>query len=431
MGKDDRNLTSLLIHGGLVWQDGAFRRGVDVWIKGNRIAEVGSGLEAPGAQRIDASGHLVLPGFVNAHTHAAMTLLRSYADDLPLQVWLEEHIWPVEANLEPEDVYWGTMLAIAEMIRAGITTFADMYFFMDEVGKAVEQTGIRAVLASSVFDGPSASEQLEEARRLAERWHGAGDGRIAVALGPHSPYACYENLKVVGEQARELGITVHIHLAETRKELEEIRQRHGLTPVGVVERAGLFEGPVVAAHCVHLEDGDFDILQRHGVRVAHNPSANMKLGSGRAPVQRMLEHGITVALGTDGPSSNNNLDLLEEARIASFLAKMEGETSALPAATCLQMATENGAKALGFPDVGRIAPGMQADIILVNTDAPHWKPLFDPVANLIYSAHSRDVSTVIVAGRVLMEKGRLLTIDEEEVMAKASERARALVARRR
>lgn len=425
-----------LITGGLVWQgsERGFVQGLDILGKGARIAEVASGLRgsgrAEGAKVIDASGHLVIPGLVNAHTHVAMTLLRSYADDLPLFEWLNEKIWPVEAKLTAEDVYWGTMLGIVEMVRAGVTTFADMYFFMEEVARAVRESGVRACLAEGMFDGEPWSRQFEAAKSLAADWHEAENGRIRVMLGPHSPYATYEGLKETAKSARELGVGIHIHLSETAREVEECRAKHGLSPVQVAEREGLFEAPVLAAHCVHVDDVDMEILSRYGVSVAHNPTSNMKLGSGRAPVQAMLERGINVALATDGASSNNNLDLLEEARLAAFLAKMEGDPAALPAAVCLDMATRRGAQALGFDDVGEIKPGFQADIVLVEATGPQWTPLHDPCANLVYSAASSDVSTVMVAGEIIMERRVFKTVDERRVLKEAAKRGLDLVKRR-
>jgi len=419
-----------------VWlgSERGFVPGLDVLVKGSRIVAVGPDLgKAPGAKGadvIDASGHIVIPGLVNAHTHAAMTLLRSYADDLPLFEWLTQKIWPVEAKLTPEDVYWGTMLAIVEMVRAGVTTFGDMYFHMEEVARAVRESGVRACLAEGMFDGESWSRQFEAAKSLAADWHEAEDGRIRVMLGPHSPYATFEGLKKVAKSARELGVGVHIHLSETAREVQESRAKHGLSPIQVAEREGLFEVPVLAAHCVHVDDADMEILRRYGVAVAHNPTSNMKLGSGRAPVQAMLERGIRVALATDGASSNNNLDLLEEARLAAYLAKMAGDPSALPAPACLDMATRQGAKALGFRDVGEIKPNFQADIVLVETSGPQWTPLHDPCANLIYSAASGDVSTVMVAGEIIMERRIFKTIDERRVLQEAARRGLDLVARR-
>lgn len=429
-----------LIRGGTVWVSqpegtARFEAGVDILIDGKSIAEVGPGIhsrlavegKASAVEVIEASGKLVIPGFVNAHTHAAMTLLRSYADDLPLHTWLTQKIWPVEARLTGDDVYWGTMLAIVEMMRAGVTTFADMYFFMDHVARAVAESGARAVIAPGMFDRSDWSEQIEAVRLLAEAWHEGADGRIRVMFGPHAPYSALGGFKPVTRAAKELGLRIHIHLSETRKEVEDTLREHGVTPIALAEREGLFDVPVLAAHCVHVTPEDMEVMARRGVAVAHNPTSNMKLGSGRAPVQAMLDRGILVALGTDGTSSNNNLDLLEEARLAAFLAKMEGEPSQLPAPVCLDMATINGAKALGLENVGALRPGFAADIAIIDTSGAHWVPPHDPCANLIYSGNSRDVETLLIDGELVMEGGVLRTVDEERILKEARERGIALV----
>lgn len=422
-----------LITGGLVWQGASrgFVRDVDILIEGSLIKEVAPGLrndpQVRGAEVFDASGSMIIPGLVNTHTHAAMTLLRSYADDLPLQEWLTQKIWPVEAKLTSDDVYWGTMLAIVEMVRAGVTTFADMYFYMDRVAEAVAETGMRAGVSVNLFDDDAFERNMADAEALYRNWHGQADGRIQVMLGPHAPYSAPGAMVRAAEAAKEWGVMVSIHLAETRREVEESLARHGLTPIAFAAKEGVLDAAVLAAHCVHVTPEDLDILKEKDVKVVHNPTANMKLGSGRAPVEAMLERGIVVALGTDGPSSNNNLDLLEEARLAAFLAKMEERPTALPAPVCLEMATVAGARALGHSDIGHVAPGYQADLVWIDMSGPHWQPAHDPCAHLIYSASSRDVTDVMVAGRFLMRKGELTTIDEERVLSEAARRGLDLV----
>lgn len=324
--------------------------------------------------------------------------------------------------MTPEDIYWGSLLAIAEMIRGGTTAFADMYFFEEQTARAVAESGIRAALAPGLVDGETFEARLHTTREMAATWHNTDGGRIRIMVGPHAPYTASQGLGRAAELAAELGLGLHIHLSETRREVEESLAQHGLTPIQVAERAGVFQVPTLAAHCVHATDADIEILRERKVKVAHNPTSNMKLGSGRAPVQKMLAAGVLVAIGTDGTASNNDLDMLEETRLAAFLAKLEEAPQALPASTCLAMMTVNGAEALGFSDVGRIAPGYQADIILVDTSGPHWAPLFDPAANLIYSGHASDVTTVMVAGRLLMANRELLTIDEERVLHEARQR---------
>ncbi len=373
---------------------------------------------------IDGGGRkLLMPGLVNAHTHLAMVLFRGYADDLPLDRWLEEAIWPAERELTAEEVYWGSLLGLAELIRSGTTAIADMYFFMDEVARAVEQSGLRALLAyGMIAPDPDPRErlerELERGLELAERWHGKADGRIRVALGPHAPYTCTDELwQRAVELARERELMIHTHLAETAREVEDFRARRGLTPVEHLERLGVFEAGVgvLAAHGVHLSESDICILAKYNnVAIVHNPTSNMKLGSGIAPVKELLEAGVELALGTDGAASNNNLDLLEEVRLAALLQKVRGDPTALPAAEALWLGTLGGARALGLEEVGIIREGMKADLIVLDLDQPHLIPEYDLVSNLVYAASSRDVETVIVDGQVVMEDRKILSFDEAE-----------------
>lgn len=406
----------------------------EIIIEGKYITHVGpAGSISPERtfdRVIDARDMLALPGFVNCHTHAAMTLLRSYADDLPLMQWLEEKIWPLEAKLKREDVYWGTLLCCLEMIRSGTTTFADMYFHMNQVARAVEKAGLRASLSRGMIGVvPGAEEALNYSRRFISDWHGKADGRITTMLGPHAPYTCPPDfIRRVMEMAAELKVGIHIHLAETQKEVEDIRRQYGKTPIGLMDELGLFEFPVLAAHCVHLDDDDIRILAEKKVGVAHNPESNMKLASGVAPVTRLLAAGAAVCLGTDGAASNNNLDMLEELRSAALLQKVATmDPMALPSFAALSMATVNGARMLGLNDVGLLKPGYKADIILINLQRPHLYPRHDLMAHLVYAAQSADVETVIVDGRVVMEKRKILTIDEEEVLFEVQKRAERLV----
>jgi len=380
---------------------------------------------------IQANDLLAIPGFVNAHTHAAMSLFRSFADDMPLLEWLEKKIWPAEARLTSEDVYWGTLLAIIEMLKSGTTCFADMYFFMPEVAKAVEESGIRASLARGLIGiAPEGEKSLDEGCQFAVDWRGKGNGRISVMLGPHAPYTCTPNyLEKVIRRAKELNLGLHIHLAETRNEVIEIQSKYGTTPVSLMNQIGLFDSPVLAAHCVHLSEEEMQILARSKVGIAHNPESNMKLASGIAPIQDLLSRNAIVALGTDGPASNNNLDLIQEMRSASLLQKVaSGNPTALSAYTSLEMATVKGAAALGLDsEIGRITPGAKADLVLLDTRKPHWQPLHRPISTLVFSSLAADVSTVIVDGKILLEKGRVLTVDENEVFNQVRKRADRLV----
>ncbi|TEB14504.1 5-methylthioadenosine/S-adenosylhomocysteine deaminase [Pelotomaculum sp. FP] len=381
---------------------------------------------------IDGSGMVAMPGFINCHTHASMTLLRSYADDLPLMKWLNEKIWPLEAKLQPEDCYWGAMLCCLEMIKSGTTTFADMYFEMDEVALAVEESGIRACLARGMVGaGPAAERAIEENVKLVKDWSGRADGRITTMFGPHAPYTCPPDyLKRVMTLAEKYDAGIHIHVAETQDEIRQIEEKYGMTPVQLLDSIGLFDLPVLAAHCVHLKQEDIAVLAAKKVGVAHCPASNMKLASGIAPVTELLKAGAIVGLGTDGAASNNNLDMMEEMRIASLLHKIAtGDPMAMPSFKSLQMATSNGARVLGLGDVGMLKPGMKADLILVDFQRPHLYPQHDLIAHLVYAAQSADVDTVIINGEIVMEDRLVLTIDEEEVMSRAQESAFRLAGR--
>lgn len=376
---------------------------------------------------IDAKGMVALPGFINCHTHAAMTLLRSYADDLPLMQWLSERIWPLENRLTGEDVYWGTMLCVLEMIKSGTTTFADMYFFMDDVAKAVRQSGMRASLSRGMIGvAPTAELALEESEAFVREWHGGADGRITTMLGPHAPHTCPPAyLEKVMALASKFNVGIHIHLAETLPEVSEIRKEYGKSPIAYVNDIGLLDFPVLGAHCVHVSPEDIKIMKDKDVRVAHNPESNMKLASGIAPVPHMLADGVTVGLGTDGAASNNNLDLMEEMRSAALLHKVNTmDPAAIPAYTALEMATSNGARALDLEkEIGILRPGYKADVILIDFEQPHLYPKHDLIAHTVYAAQSADVITVIIDGRVVMENRKVLTLDETEVLRKVQEHA--------
>jgi len=380
---------------------------------------------------IEGEHFVVTPGFVNSHTHAAMTLFRGYADDLPLMQWLNEKIWPAESRLKPKDVYWGTLLCCLEMIRSGTTTFADMYFHMDQAARAVEEAGLRASLSRGLIGvARGADRALGESRAFIKDWHRAAGGRITTLLGPHAPYTCPPDyLKKVMRLADELGVGIHIHVAETTSEIKEINEKYGCSPAALLHRAGLFSYPVLAAHCVHLNDDDMKLLAEHRVGVAHCPESNMKLASGVAPVARMLDAGITVGLGTDGAASNNNLDMVEETRTAALLQKVHtGDPTVIPAHRALAMATRDGARALGLgEEIGTIEVGKRADLVVWERHAPHLCPAFNVFADLVYAARASDIHTVIVDGRIIMRNREVLTLDEEKVMAEAARRARRLV----
>lgn len=369
---------------------------------------------------IDGKGMLAMPGLVNIHTHVAMTLFRSYADDMELMDWLQNKIWPAEDHLDDDIVYWGSMLAFAEMIRGGTTAFCDMYMFMDSCAKAADKAGIRGNLARGLAGiSPNAQSGLQENIELFEKWEGAGDGRFHVMLGPHAPYTCPPDyIRQVRDEAMKRGIPIHIHLSETKGEVENCLKEYGKTPIGLMNDLGLFELPTLAAHCVHVTDEDIAIMQEKHVRVAHNPGSNLKLASGIAPVVKMRKAGITVGLGTDGASSNNKLDMFAEMRLASLIHKANTyDPFAITATEAMEMATVDGAKCLGYDNLGKLEKGALADIILVDRSGFHWHPRFDSVSLAVYAGNSMDVDTVIINGKTVMRHKEMTTIDTEKLYA--------------
>ena len=409
----------------------------DILIIEDKIAAVGQvprEMLTSSEKIIEADNHLVMPGLINAHTHAAMTLLRSYADDLELMSWLNDEIWPAEAKMDAEDIYWGTMLAIAEMIRGGTTTFADMYGpFMNKVAEAVTSSGIRANLSRGCVGAADPDEvKIAENIALFEQYNNGSDGRIKVWFGPHAPYTCSkEYLQKLAQAAWERGSGIHVHLAETTSELEQIKEGYGLSPVEYLAQAGIFDGPCLAAHGVWLSDEEIAFLKAKNVSVAHNPVSNMKLSSGAAPVAKMLACGLNVGLGTDGASSNNSLDMFKEMAAAAFLSKLSTmEPTSLPAYEVLKMATVGSAKALHWDkEIGTLEAGKKADLILLDLNQPHFCPWNNSVNDLVYSAKSSDVTHTIVNGQILMEERKLLTIDLAEVMAHAKNCAKKITAK--
>lgn len=377
-------------------------------------------LKQESKELLDGHHRLAAPGLVNTHTHIAMGLFRNYADDLELMDWLENAIWPTEAKLNDHYVKWGTQLGIAEMLRSGTTTFSDMYFFMETTAQEVKATGIRAVLSRGLAGiAPTADVALVENADLYRKWHGFDHDRIKVLLGPHAPYTCPDNyMEKVIALSYEIGAGIHMHLSETKGEVENVMKATGKTPIAHMHDLGLFYNGALAAHCVHVTPEDMAIMAENKVAVAHNPQSNLKLASGIAPVPEMLKAGITVGLGTDGSASNNNADMLEEVRLAAMLHKARlYDPKAIPAQVAWNMGTLEGAKALGYQDLGELKEGFRADIALYNTDQVHWMPRYNDLAALVYSANSADVESVIVAGKVLMKDKELLTIDEEQLRA--------------
>lgn len=372
---------------------------------------------------IDGHDMLAMPGLVNTHTHVAMTLFRSYADDMALMDWLQNKIWPAEDHLDDDIVYWGSTLAFAEMIRGGTTSFCDMYMFMDACARAADKAGIRGNLARGLAGiGPNGQKGIDENVELYKNWNGAGDGRFKVMMGPHAPYTCPPDyIKKVRDVAEKYDMPIHIHLSETKGEVENCEKEYHMTPIALMDSLGLFERPTLAAHCVHVTDDDIRIMKERHVSVAHNPASNLKLASGIAPVPKMRKAGITVGIGTDGASSNNKLDMFAEMRLTALIHKAAGyDPFAITAKEAVDMATRDGAKCLGYDNLGELKEGYLADIILVDRSGFHWKPRFDSVSLAVYAGNSMDVDTVIINGKPVMEHKELLTIDTEKMEAEVS-----------
>lgn len=414
---------------------GAVLRGADIAIDNGVILAVG---RAPSDfqpdETLDGTDLVALPGFWNAHTHAAMTFERGYGDDLPLDRWFNEKIWVAESALTADDVTWGAALAAAEMIRGGTVGFADHYFYMDRVAEIAEQSGLKALLAWCVFGLPSEiGEGLRGAVDFAHRYQGAAGGRIRTVLGPHAPYTCPpEFLKRVGETARKENLGIHIHLSESDEQLANSLQKHGRTPPAHLDALGIFDvpGPRIAAHCIAVTEDDRALLAARGVSVVQCPGCHMKLGMGVTPVPDLLARGVNVALGTDGPASGNNLDMLEEAQLAGLMQKNHlRDAEVLPGDSVLRMASRGGALAMGFETSGAIAPERAADIILFDFHRPHLRPRNSLVGNIVHSAKAGDIRHSIIDGRIVMKDFRLLTIDEERILWEAERRAFDMLAR--
>lgn len=409
-----------------------------VGVEGRRIALVTESVEAADAwcaarrevRVIDGRGGILLPGLVNTHCHMAMTLQRSYADDLALMEWLNEYIWPFESRQTDDDIRTGALLGAAEMLLGGVTSVVDMYWSESAIFDAVDRAGMRALLCSSYLDS-----RLEAFDRdlPALREKCSSSTRIRAGLAPHAAYTCSaENLRRGAELCRRCDLPLTVHVAETLDEQRMIRERCGMTPVEYLDSLGVLDDRTIAAHCVHLTDGDRRILRERGVHVAHCPTSNMKIASGVAPVERLRLEGVNCTVATDGPSSNNDLDMWEEMRNASFLQKVSTmDPCAVPAYELLRMATVGGAAAIGHAgELGVVREGALADLVLLDTSKPHFHPRHDVVANVAYCAKASDVDTVVVDGEIRVERGRLCGIDPAGLYADAESAVRRILARR-
>ena len=445
----ERERVDLLVTGGTVVTMDPARTVIEngaVAIRGERIVAVGPADELNrryrARRRLRADQHLILPGFINTHTHAAMNLYRGVADDRVLEEWLRDYIFPLEAKLTTADlVYWGTKLAALEMILGGTTTFTDMYYFEDEVARAASEAGLRAVVGQTILDFPAPdfhtpAETLRHTEEFIVRWR--NHPLVIPAVAPHSAYTCSaETLRAAAELARRTGAPLLIHLAESAGEMKTLKERTGQTPVQYLAGLGVFEGRVLGAHCIYVDEADRALLAQKGVGCAHNPTSNIKLASGIAPVVALRAAGVPVGLGTDGAAgSNNDLDLMEEMDLAAKLQKIAAnDPRVLPAPEALALATIEGARALGLEkEIGSLEPGKRADLILVRRDAPHAIPSYDVYSLIVYSLKASDVETSIINGRVVMERRRVLTLDEKEIRRHTEEyaaRVREVIGARR
>ncbi len=371
---------------------------------------------------INAQGKIAAPGLVNAHTHSPMVLLRNYANDYAIQKWLFDYIIPAENKLSSENIYWGAQLAVAEMIQSGTTAFLDMYLYMEEVAKVVAETGIKACLSKDIIKSKvrenDAIIDKNSFKDFYNQWHNY-DERIKVNAEIHSVFLYDEkSLRKAAEVAKEMNTSIHIHILEGVNERNISMDMHGASPLEVCQKVGILDTPVIAAHCIHLDERDFEMIREKDIIPVHNPSSNMILGSGISPVPEMIQKGIMVALGTDGAASNNNLNMFEEMHLASLIHKgVHNDPEQMKAHEVFRMATKNGAEALGF-NSGSIEKGKEADLILIDIEKAHIQPLRNPISALTYSVQASDVDTTIVNGKILMENRELTTIDIEKVMSK-------------
>jgi 5-methylthioadenosine/S-adenosylhomocysteine deaminase len=423
----------LLINGTIVTMDdekNIYSPGA-LLIKEGKIADVGEEKTLkemyPREPMRDLEGKIVMPGLINAHTHTPMVLFRGLADDLPLDTWLQDYIWPMENKMiDPDFIRRGGLLGILEMIASGTTAFNDMYFFQDVLAGAVKESGMRALLGQGLIDFPTPEaktpqEGIAKLTALAEKWE--EDDQVRISICAHAPYTCSsELLKKAYHLSEKHHLPFHIHVAETRKEADLIKEKKKEESiVEYLDRLGVLDSHVVAAHCVWISEKDMDIFHHRKVKIAHNPTSNLKLGSGTAPLHLMQKHGLTVSLGTDGAASNNSLDLFREIRLAALLSKgLQQDPELIPAYQALEMATINGARALGMDDItGSLEIGKFADFIVIDTSAPAMRPLYHPVSHLAYTAGRENVEEVYASGKLLYRKGEYFTLDAEKILAEA------------
>ncbi len=394
----------------------------DVAIAGNRIGAVeptGTIHPSRARQTIEAEGMVAMPGLINTHSHVPMVIFRGLAEDVPLEKWFNEYMWPLESNLQEEDVYWGMLLGLVEMIEAGVTSVADHYFHMDQAARAVEEAGTRAALGWAVF-GNQGEAMLDRTAQFVEQWQGAAGGRITTWLAPHAPYTCDDDfLRATAERARDLDAGIHIHVAETAGQTQASLENRGLTPIGVLETTGVLDRPTILAHAIGATPADIQLLAGRPAGVAHAPKTYLKLAMGTAPVVAFREAGVPVGLATDGAVSNNTLDVWESMRLMAMTQKQaQASPEVMTIAQVLHVATRDSAQVIGLAgQVGAIEPGYLADLILVDMSGAHLQPLHSVTASLVYATRASDVRTVIVDGQVIMRDRQLLTLDKAEIIA--------------
>lgn len=395
--------------------------GQDVAIRGNAIVAVqptGAPPPPDAGEILEANGQLLMPGLINCHAHVPMVIFRGLAEDVSLETWFNEYMWPLESNLQEEDVYWGMLLGLVEMIEAGVTCVADHYFFMDRAAEAVQQAGTRAALGWAAFDSQGIAA-LDRTAEFCRRWQGAADGRITTWMAPHAPYTCDDDfLRAARDRAADLGVGIHVHVAETRGQTEAHVQKRGLTPIRLLDELGILKLPTILAHAVGATEDDLRLLADRPAGVAHCPKTYLKLAMGIAPVHAMRRAGVAVGLGTDGAVSNNTLDVWESMRLMALTQKeATGAPENLTLGETLAIATRGSAQVVGLGDrLGSVEPGKLADLILVDLDGAHHQPLHSVPASLVYAARAADVRTVIVGGRTIMRDRQLLTLDKGEII---------------
>ncbi|MDK7722657.1 amidohydrolase [Peptoniphilus lacrimalis] len=404
----------------------------DIFIEGNLIKKIGNNLQIKASEVIDGNFLLMTPGFVNGHTHLGMSYFRNYADDLKLMDWLENEIWPIENKLTADDIYWSSLLSICENIKSGVTNFCDMYYEMDRVCDATTISGIRGTLTRGLTDNDGkGKEKLKSVRELYNNYHNKANGRIKVVPAPHAIYTCSENfLREISDLSKDLDGIINIHLSETKGEVENSLKEHGMTPISYVNSLGLLDNHVIAAHCVHITDEEISLIKDKKFYPIYNPTSNLKLASGFTPVEKLLKNNIIMGIGTDGDSSNNSQNLLQDMHIGAIVNKArEMDEQAVKAIEILKMATINGQKALGISKAGLIKEDYLADLTIFNLKSSNFTPKNNLINALVYSATAEDVRDVLCDGKFVMRNRELVNLDEERIKFEVNRHFEELVKR--